>query len=118
MSFKITDQKSGALVQEWTSLNADKTTTNPGALDIELDIPVYASAQPGGSAIVRVWGISLQQITNAFDLNDRHIEVHGGSWRPSRVGVVRPCLWLSARVRREKNWMPRQPDSSPSQVAE
>lgn len=52
--------------------------TNPAALNIELDIPVAAYAQPGGGAFVRIWGLGLQDIVAAADLNDKLISIYGG----------------------------------------
>lgn len=51
---------------------------NPAALQIELDIPVSAFHTPTGQAIIRIWGIGLQQIGTAFDLNNANIKVYGG----------------------------------------
>lgn len=51
---------------------------NPGALQVELDIPVTAYHQPSGQGFVRIWGIGLQQIGAAFDLNGCAISVSGG----------------------------------------
>lgn len=52
--------------------------TNPAALNIELDIPQAPFHAPNGQAIVRIWGIGLQQIGAAFDLNGANIKVYGG----------------------------------------
>lgn len=52
--------------------------TNPAALQIEFDIPVAPFHAPNGQAIVRIWGIGLQQIGTAFDLNGANIKVYGG----------------------------------------
>lgn len=51
---------------------------NPAALQVELDIPVYAFHAPDGQALVRIWGIGLQQIGAAFNLNGALIKVYGG----------------------------------------
>lgn len=52
--------------------------TNPAALNVEMDIPVSYSHLPNGQAIVRIWGIGLQQIGAAFNLNNANIKVYGG----------------------------------------
>jgi hypothetical protein len=88
----ITNASSGAPVRTYTSFANGKTI--PGALNIELDIPVTPYAQPMGSAMVRVWGISLQDIGQASDLNNQVIEVYGGMQKglplakPSQNGLI------------------------------
>lgn len=42
---------------------------NPAALQVELDIPVGAYHLPDGNAIVRIWGLGLQDIGSSFNLN-------------------------------------------------
>lgn len=56
----------------------------PGALQVELDIPVAAYAAPMGGAAVRVSGISLQEITTAAQLNPRYVD---GEFRYFNVEV-------------------------------
>lgn len=52
---------------------------NPGALNIELDIPVVLYASPENpAAYVRIWGLSLEELGHAFDLNDATIKIYGG----------------------------------------
>lgn len=66
---EISDATSGNVVRTWTSyLNGQ---TDPGALDIELDLPVAGFAQPmgGSGASVTIWGISLQDIAQAKNFN-------------------------------------------------
>lgn len=66
----------------------------PGALNIEMDIPVFAFATPSGAAIVKIWGVSLQEISQASDLNNKPIEVYGGFQKglplanPSQAGLL------------------------------
>jgi hypothetical protein len=43
--------------------------TNPGALQVEFDIPVAALHAPDGQAIVRIWGLSIADLTGSFNLN-------------------------------------------------
>lgn len=52
--------------------------TLPGALLVEMDIPLYQFAQPAGQAMLRVWGIGLQQIAQASNLNNMNIAIFGG----------------------------------------
>jgi hypothetical protein len=90
---RITDPKSGATVVEYTSLNTLGQTI-PGALNIELDIPVSNMAEPAGSAYVKIWGISLEQIGQAYDLNNKNIEVYAGMQKglplanPKQAGLI------------------------------
>ncbi len=67
---------------------------DPGALNVEFDIPVTAFATPAGNAMVRVWGISLQTISQARDFNGAPIKVFAGMQmglplaNPKQAGVV------------------------------
>lgn len=49
-----------------------------GALNIEVDIPVYTYAQPGGNAFIEISGVSLLEISQASNLNGMNISVYGG----------------------------------------
>lgn len=65
----------------YTSLAGGKF--NPGALDIELDLWAfnYATAAGGGMDVksyVRIFGIPLQTVAQATDLNQGTIEIYGG----------------------------------------
>src|SRR6202012_5056198 len=74
----ITDPDTGKQVKRFTSYLNGKT--DPGALDIEIDLPVASFAQPMGSsgAFVRIWGISLADIGQASNLNGKRISISGG----------------------------------------
>lgn len=50
----------------------------PGALNIELDAPVFTQATPMGRAWVRVWGISLQEIRQASQLTNFGLKMSAG----------------------------------------
>lgn len=52
--------------------------TDPGALNIVLDAPVTGAANPINSAYIQIWGISLQDISQASNLNNQTIQVYGG----------------------------------------
>lgn len=90
---QITDADSGALVKQFTSLNTLGQTIL-GALNVELDIPVVQLADPMGAAYVRVWGISLQDISQAFNLNGKTITVSAGMAKglplanPKQAGLI------------------------------
>lgn len=66
----------------------------PGALNVELDIPVIAYDLPMGGALVRIWGISLQEISQAQDNNNKSIKVFAGFQKglplanPSQAGLI------------------------------
>lgn len=78
---------------EYTSLGAFGGT-NPGALNVELDIPVAPFATPMGNAFVRIWGISIEEIAQAKDLNNKGVAVYGGMAKglplanPAQAGLL------------------------------
>jgi hypothetical protein len=51
---------------------------NVAALQIELDIPVAAQHAPAGQAFLRIWGLGLKDIGNAFNLNGMNISISAG----------------------------------------
>jgi hypothetical protein len=51
---------------------------NPGALNVELDISVISYDLPSGAALVRIWGISLADISQAANNNNKNIKVFAG----------------------------------------
>jgi hypothetical protein len=69
-------------------------STFAGAQNIEFDIPVAALNTPVGGAYVRVWGISLQEIAQANNLNNLSIKIYGGMAKglplanPSQSGLL------------------------------
>lgn len=52
--------------------------TLPGAWDIELDIFSYDFAASVGGGSVTIWGVSLQEIRQAANLNNFNVEIWGG----------------------------------------
>lgn len=52
--------------------------TSPNALDIELDIMAAPYGQPGGNSRVTIWGISIGEINQSSDLNNKAVEIYGG----------------------------------------
>jgi hypothetical protein len=42
--------------------------SDPGALDVELDLPIGPFCLPMGGAFCRVWGVGLKDIGQASDL--------------------------------------------------
>lgn len=51
---------------------------DPGALQVEIDIPVASGHIPIGSGLVRVWGIGLADIAQAKNLSNKGIKVSAG----------------------------------------
>jgi hypothetical protein len=69
--------------------------TNPAALDVEFDLPVYNLTDPdANSAWLRVWGLGLQDIGNAANLNDLNVAVYAGMAKglplanPAQSGLI------------------------------
>lgn len=100
-SIVITNPANGAVLQAPASLVATSTYTSfangatvPGALNIELDVPVLPLATPAGAALVRIWGISLQEISQASDLNGKSIAIYAGMQKglplanPAQAGLI------------------------------
>lgn len=74
MRYYLIDIDDGAL--KFTSHEGQRNL--PGALQIELDIPVAPYATPKGSAYVKVWGIPRDMVGQAKNLNNKNIKVYGG----------------------------------------
>jgi len=80
----ISDPVSGKELQNFTSFQNGQT--DPGAMDIELDVSVVGFATPAGAPYVRIWGVSLTQISQAADFNPnfqagtsgKQIQIYGG----------------------------------------
>lgn len=68
--------------------------TNPGALQIEMDIPVAAFSSPHGLAFVKIWGVPLETISQTRDFNFKKIKVYGGFQKglplanPTQAGLL------------------------------
>ena len=60
----------------YTSFTNGKTI--PNAWNIELDIPITTYALIAGTAWVKIWGISLQEISQAKNLNGYQAVISGG----------------------------------------
>jgi hypothetical protein len=76
--------------------------SNPAAQTVELDIPIAALHEPVGNAYFRVWGISLQEIGQAANLNGAHFQLFAGMAKglplanPSQAGLIAEGLILQA----------------------
>ena len=66
----------------------------PGALNVELDVPVVPFATPYGAAFVHVDGVSLADIGQASDFNGSAISVYAGMTKglplanPAQAGLI------------------------------
>ena len=67
---------SGKLYKSYTSFVNNKT--DPGAQQIELDIPVTSLAIPEGAASIKIWGVDLLTIAQGSDFNGKTIKVYAG----------------------------------------
>ena len=67
---------SGTTVQHFSSYVNGQS--DPGALMCEIDVLIGPQHTPLGNSYVRLWGISLQTIGQASDLNGLNITVQGG----------------------------------------
>lgn len=80
------------LPSTYTSFVNGKTL--PGALNIEIQVQAFPFAVPKGGSFVRVWGISIDEISRANDLVDLDITVKAGMQkglplaRPQQAGVI------------------------------
>lgn len=97
----ITNPKSGTVLRpagepsptsSYTSYENGQTIA--GARDVEIDIPVVDFATPYGAGMVRIWGISLKEISQANNLNNMNIKVYGGMQKglplanPGQAGLL------------------------------
>jgi hypothetical protein len=68
--------------------------TNPGALNIEFDLPVIPFHTPQGGAWCRVWGIGLSMIGQSANLNQQNFVLSAGMQKglplanPAQSGVI------------------------------
>lgn len=104
-SIVITSQSGTVITPPGAASGSDATYSSyvngqvqPNALDMEMDVSVASYDTPAGQgdtgSIVRIWGISLQEITQAFNLNNNLIKVYGGFQKglplanPSQAGLL------------------------------
>jgi hypothetical protein len=84
-----------------TYTSFDGVSTNPAALQIEMDIPVAPFASPAAvGAFVKVWGVPLSTIAQAQNLRWKNIKVFGGFQKglplanPAQAGLlVQGYIW-------------------------
>lgn len=100
---EITDPDTGELIKPaaFKNIDMDATYTSyvngktlTAALNIELDIPIATYAQPRQGAILRIWGVSIQEISQASDLNFKNIKIYAGMQKglplakPNQSGLI------------------------------
>jgi len=76
-------------------------TTNPNALNVELDLQLGPQSQPTSNSFVRIWGVPLYLLNSAHQLAGNpnkkffyHCRVYGGMWsglplsNPKQSGIL------------------------------
>jgi len=91
----VISNSSGAAVKTWTSHpNGNQAPPDPGALMIELDAFNAWQGTPLPGSYVRIWGISLDDINQARNLNGMDVSVYGGMGKglplanPAEAGLL------------------------------
>lgn len=90
---RISDPVTGELIKRYGSSTLDGTNI-PGALQIEFDIPIIAYGSPNSGGYIRIWGISLKDIGQANNLNNKIITVLAGMSpglplaNPNQIGII------------------------------
>lgn len=69
---------------------------NPGALNVEMDIPIVAFNNFHGNIMLRVWGTGLPAISQANNLTNYDIEIFGGIKPPYVLNQTAPYGQLAA----------------------
>jgi len=106
-SLTLTDPNSGQVWQPTATTGAFQKTssgasftsyangqTNPAALNIEFDIPVYPYATPQGKSIIRIWGVGLQMLGQASQLAGQNFVLAAGMKaglplaNPAQAGII------------------------------
>jgi len=72
----ITPDGSATPFRHWTS--HPNGTFDPGALDIELDMPLTAYATPVGGQVVTIHGVPLEDLTQAQQFTGMTLTLYGG----------------------------------------
>lgn len=65
------------VVQKWSTLNADGSN-NLSSQSIEFDIPVYTTAEEIGSTFIKIHGVPITEIGQAFNLNNMNLQFFAG----------------------------------------
>lgn len=87
-------QTPASVAQESTYSSYANGQTIPGALNIEIDIWQAPQNVPTGASYVRIWGISLQEIGQASNLNGANVSIFAGMQaglplaNPAEAGLI------------------------------
>lgn len=73
----ITNPTTNKVIYQISTQNADGSN-NLSAQQIEIDLPISTVEATYGAAFLKIWGISLQDIGGAFNLNGMNIQIFGG----------------------------------------
>jgi len=73
----VTNPKTGVDTLRYSTLNLDRSN-NPQALRVYFDIPQFNAASPAGLAMVRIYGVTFQELNQANLLVGQNIVVYGG----------------------------------------
>lgn len=103
-SIEIRDKTSGVLIKprSFQAINQNATITsliddgrtNPAALNIELYSPIYNQATPKQGSWLRIWGIGIQEISQAADLEGATVIIKAGMAKgyplakPKQAGTI------------------------------
>jgi len=68
----------GSTFAEWKSLSSDGVTPDPGALMVEVDIPLYTYDTPKGQGAVKIYGVGLPTISQSKQFAGKSIAVSLG----------------------------------------
>ncbi|MHB8811684.1 MAG: hypothetical protein ACYDAE_00275 [Steroidobacteraceae bacterium] len=74
----FTKSAGGTTFTSWVPGANGQYQNDPGALNIEFDIPIAPADQSQGKAVLRVWGVGLQMIGQAANLNLQNFRLLGG----------------------------------------
>ena len=71
-----------------------KLVPDPGALNVEFDIPVTTMARPQGSATIKIWGVGLRMLSQAHNLAGMSFSMRAGMSaglplaNPAQAGII------------------------------
>jgi len=91
----ITQQGSSTPFRQWTSYpNGINGAFNPGALNINFDMPIFSAGNEGGGVTISIEGISIQDLNQAQRFAGMQLVIKGGMGKglplvnPSQAGVL------------------------------
>jgi len=91
----ITSQGDSAPFRQWTSYpNGINGVFNPGALNIEFDMPIFSAGNEGSGVSISIEGISLQDLNQAQQFAGMQLVIKGGMGKglplvnPAQAGVL------------------------------